>query len=169
MSRRRSSGPGFRVSDEFVAVHPNSDPTATNLVINLLSAGLLVQAKMDALLRDAYLTAASYNALRVVAGDPEPLTPSIIAERVVVPVTNATMTGILDTLERRGYVERRAHPTDRRRKLVHITMQGRRALARATPNLLNEEKRWTAALSKHARVELADGVGTIADHLRKLG
>jgi len=35
-----------------------------------------------------------------------------------------TMTTLLDKLERAGRVERLAHPTDRRRKLVHITSKG---------------------------------------------
>src|SRR5215218_9395540 len=34
---------------------------------------------------------------------------------------NSNVTGIVDRLERLGYVERRANPLDRRVKLVHVT------------------------------------------------
>src|SRR6201996_7773100 len=37
---------------------------------------------------------------------------------------------IVDTLEERGLVERRADPADRRRKLVSLTSQGKEAIAR---------------------------------------
>ena len=36
-----------------------------------------------------------------------------------------------DRLARRGLVERRDHPTDRRARLVHLTAAGRRLIARA--------------------------------------
>lgn len=39
-------------------------------------------------------------------------------------ITSATMTGILDRLEKMGLVERRPHPDDRRAILVCLTDQG---------------------------------------------
>jgi len=39
--------------------------------------------------------------------------------------TRATVTGIVDTLERKGLVFRAAHPTDRRSQLVQLTRTGR--------------------------------------------
>ncbi len=43
-------------------------------------------------------------------------------------VSTAASTGIVDRLEQRGHVERRPHPTDRRRTDVHLTDSGRREL-----------------------------------------
>lgn len=40
-------------------------------------------------------------------------------------VSTAASTGIVDRLERRGHVERRAHREDRRRTEVHVTNEGR--------------------------------------------
>jgi DNA-binding MarR family transcriptional regulator len=37
----------------------------------------------------------------------------------------STLTGVLDRLERRGLIERRPHPTDRRSIAVHLTGDGR--------------------------------------------
>ena len=42
MSRRRSSGRGFRVSRDFVRDNPGADPTAAELVINLLLTAALL-------------------------------------------------------------------------------------------------------------------------------
>ena len=41
------------------------------------------------------------------------------------------VTGIVDGLEERGYVERRVHPTDRRVKVVALTSLGEKAKAQA--------------------------------------
>lgn len=62
-------------------------------------------------------------ALAVIEGADGPLTPSEISARVIVP--SATMTATLDTLERRGWIERRTNPEDRRSTLVSVTEQGR--------------------------------------------
>lgn len=40
-------------------------------------------------------------------------------------IAKGTLTGILSTLEKRGLAERRPHPTDGRRKLVHLSRKGR--------------------------------------------
>ena len=48
--------------------------------------------------------------------------------------TRATITGIIDTLERKGLVVRAPNPTDRRSFLAALTDQGQ-ALQRSTPSL----------------------------------
>jgi len=45
------------------------------------------------------------------------------------------VTGIVDGLEERGYAVRRAHPTDRRIKVVEITELGEKAKAKALDRL----------------------------------
>ena len=55
------------------------------------------------------------------------------------------VTGIVDGLEERGYVERRVLPTDRRVKVVQITPEGELAKARALERL-HEPPAWITAL-----------------------
>src|SRR5579871_3599618 len=45
------------------------------------------------------------------------------------------VTGIVDGLEQRGYVERQTHPTDRRVKVVALTPLGQKAKGRALERL----------------------------------
>jgi DNA-binding MarR family transcriptional regulator len=163
---RSRKGSGVRVDPTFVEEHPDADPTATELVINLLVTASLLESRLDRILREARLTLGSFNVLQVVAGDPEPVTPSDIAGRIPVPVTTATVTGVLDTLVRNGYVERRPHPTDRRRLLVHLTAGGREALGTVLPRILEGEKQWTGGMSKARRADLTAGLGAMQQRLR---
>jgi DNA-binding MarR family transcriptional regulator len=54
---------------------------------------------------------------------------------------NPTVTGLIDRLEKSGYVKRSDHPNDRRVYLVHITEKGRKVAKKALPIVkkLNEQ------------------------------
>ncbi|MCU1490534.1 MAG: MarR family transcriptional regulator [Acidimicrobiaceae bacterium] len=58
-----------------------------------------------------------------------PQTMGAIAARLTTDPPYTTL--VVDDLERRGLVERRAHPTDRRAKLVALTPSGEEAARRA--------------------------------------
>jgi DNA-binding MarR family transcriptional regulator len=61
---------------------------------------------------------------------------------------------LLNELEEMGYVERRRDPTDRRRHVVDITPEGRRALERAERAQESLEEQVLAALSEDERATL---------------
>ncbi len=48
-------------------------------------------------------------------------------------VTTATMTSVLDTLERKGYIRRQPDPVDRRRVLVGLTAEAESLLDQVLP------------------------------------
>ena len=60
-------------------------------------------------------------------------------------ITTGTMTSVLDTLERNGYVKRLPDPDDRRRVLVEITPAAQDVLNRLLPEVVQTT---TAALSE---------------------
>jgi DNA-binding MarR family transcriptional regulator len=157
---------GVRVDASYAAAHPDADPAATELVINLLSAANLVAGRLDAVLRSKGLAVGSFNVLTIVAGAGEPLGPSTIAERMPVPVALPTLTGLLDTLQRRGYLGRAPHPGDRRRVLVELTAAGRRALDEVAPLVAAEERRIVEGLSATAKAATTDRLGDLYDQLR---
>jgi len=164
-SNEHSDRAGVRVSRDFVAAHPEVDPTCTDLVVNVLTAAGLLQNRLETLLRPLGLTLASFNLLQILAGDPEPLTPSDIVARVRVPVTTATMTGLLDTCQRHGWLTRAPHPDDGRRVLVRITADGERVRAEAEALVVREEPAWVEPTSEAGRRRLIEGLGRIVDHL----
>ncbi|MCF8033587.1 MAG: MarR family transcriptional regulator [Desulfarculaceae bacterium] len=80
------------------------------------------------------LTTPQLLCLRLVAQD-GPRTPGALAKEMF--LSQATITGVLDRLEKRGLVERRRDQKDRRRVSIHLTAQGEDAV-RLAPRPLHE-------------------------------
>jgi DNA-binding MarR family transcriptional regulator len=164
MSPRKRSG--LRVEGSYAAARPDADPAATELVVNLLSVAHLVAARLDGVLRPHGLTVGSFNVLTIVGGAEEPISPSTIVERLPVPFTLPTLTGLLDTLQRRSYLARSPHPGDRRKVLVELTGAGRQALDEATALVVAEEHGIVEGLSATAKATTVNRLGDLYDRLR---
>lgn len=153
----------FRVSPDYIERNPDADPSATELVINILHTAEMVGRRLDQLLRGFGLARGSHNVLQILGGASEALTPTEVSARLT--VTSATVTGLLDTLERRGLARRRAHPGDRRSILVEITDDGHRLLDELVPELIEHEKRWAAGLTAARREQLLRLLGAVQSEL----
>jgi DNA-binding MarR family transcriptional regulator len=145
------------------------DSAASQLVHRItVTAGLLLN-RLEGLLRDHGLTSGSFNVLQAVAAADDPLTPSEISTRMPVPVTTATMTGVLDTLERRGLIARRPHPTDRRRVLIELQDSGRELLRSTVPIVHDMQASWVGPLAHDTTGAMLDALGRLEDRLRGPG
>jgi DNA-binding MarR family transcriptional regulator len=63
----------------------------------------------------------------------------------------ATIGGVIDRLEKRGWVERKANPKDKRAKLVSLIREGRKALEDLTPVVNALQDQVVANLSAEER------------------
>jgi DNA-binding MarR family transcriptional regulator len=81
-------------------------------------------AALDRELSSLQLSAAETNALACFAGRPARTVRELVAATGQRP---STLTGVLDRLERRGLVERRPNPADRRSIAIHLTSEGHAA------------------------------------------
>ena len=72
-----------------------------------------------------------------------PLTVNEIGKKVL--LTSGSITVAIDRLENKGLVERRAHGTDRRAKVVHLTKEGKRLITRAYGDHAADMERLAAA------------------------
>jgi DNA-binding MarR family transcriptional regulator len=61
---------------------------------------------------------------------------------------NPTVTGLIDRLEKSGYVKRSDHPNDRRVYLVHLTEKGNKVAKKALPIVKNLNEQIKEGYSK---------------------
>jgi DNA-binding MarR family transcriptional regulator len=128
-----------QVDADFEDEFPGADARATECYANLVRTGdLLIGLHNAQAWNDHRLSASAKQALAVLDGAGEPLEPGVIAERLL--VTSGSMTSLLDTLEKGGYVERRRHPEDRRKLLVDITEAGSAIVDVLLPSLHARER-----------------------------
>lgn len=85
-----------------------------------------------------------------------PLTPTTIAERLL--VTTASVTSLLDTLERRGFVARSPDPNDRRKVLVSLTGNGRQVVDQFLPQVVAVQTALMAGLTETQRQQLLESL-----------
>lgn len=95
-----------------------------------------------------------------------PCTPAELADAA--GVTRATMTGLIDTLERDGYVKRDPDPDDRRMMSVRLTPKAEEFLRRFLPEHFQVTARLMATLSETERKTLVRLLGKISDQASAL-
>ena len=117
-----------------------------------MRAGYAFIALVNKTLRQHDLSAAGRETLAVLDGADGPLSPGVIAERLI--VTAATMTSVVDTLERRGMVERTIDKADRRRQLVSITPAGREAVDAFLPQIVTLQTELMRSFTEDERAQL---------------
>ncbi len=125
-----------------------------------------VMATADTFLRESQrlfrphgLTGSQYNVLNILANEPAGISQRELGDRLVVDRSNVT--GLLDRLEKNGWVRRNDHPEDRRVYRVSLTPAGRALWQKITPLYLDVVAQITRELPAK---RLQDGL----DILRRL-
>ena len=118
-------------------------------------------AMVSKAMRHHGLSAAGRQALAVLEGAGRPLSPTTISERLL--VTTASVTSLLDTLERRGLVARLRDPDDRRKLLVSLTEEGQQIIDQLLPEVIALQTAVMARLSEAERQRLLRSLDAIRE------
>jgi DNA-binding MarR family transcriptional regulator len=95
------------------------------------------------------------------AKEARPLPVNEIGKKIL--LTSGSITVAIDRLEKRRLVERRAHGTDRRARIVHLTREGKKVITRIyAAHAADMEKLAAASLTKAERK-------TLISLLKKIG
>ena len=108
--------------DEPVSSRPDHD--ALRVWLRLLSCTTLIENLISSRLRGEFdTTLPRFDVMAQLARFPDGLLMSDLSQRLM--VSNGNITGIIDNLERDGFVERILLPEDRRARKVRLTDKGR--------------------------------------------
>ena len=155
--------PVVRVASDFEVRYPTSSAMATECAMNLVFTSDLLVKHIASLLQPLNLTPTSGLVLSILADAGSPLPPNEIADRLI--ISRATVTGLLDSLERREYIQRLPHPTDRRMLLVEIREAGLYAVNVFRPIVHQHQKEWFAVLSETEQQQFIDSLHRLQERL----
>ncbi len=128
-----------RLGPDFVAEYPDGDLAAAEALSTLIRVGQSLYDEIDRAMQASIgAPESALNTLAVIEGAEGPLTPSEISERTF--RSSATMTSILDGLERRGWIHRIPNPEDRRSVLIEPSEEGYAVADRFLPGIRRIER-----------------------------
>jgi len=143
-----------QIATDFEQRYPNASAMATESAMNLVFTADLLVKRITGLLQPFDLSPAGGLVLSILADSDRPLPPHEIASRLI--ISRATVTGLIDSLERRGYVRRTPHRSDRRMLLIEPTETGIQVANTFRPIVHQNQKSWLAALSEAEQQHLID-------------
>jgi DNA-binding MarR family transcriptional regulator len=127
--------PRYECLLEASKLFPDLDPSATEAFLNLLQAGDEAFRVVDSHFAEHNISQGRFMVLMLLLNKPtncpQTRTPAELAG--MAHVTRATMTGLIDTLERDHLVKREPDPDDRRMMSVTLTAKGRTLLEKMLP------------------------------------
>jgi DNA-binding MarR family transcriptional regulator len=142
----------IRLAPDFAERYPGADARATEAAMNLVRTADLLVKRIGELIQPLDLSPSSGLVLSILADAEAPLSPHEIAERLI--ISRATVTGLLDSLEKRDYVRRAPHAADRRMLRIELTDAGRRVAGDMRLLVHRSQKTWLASLSEQEKRQL---------------
>jgi MarR family 2-MHQ and catechol resistance regulon transcriptional repressor len=137
---------------------------ALDAYTRLMRAAESVTACLEQGLRRAGLTTSQFGVLEALF-HLGPLCQSDLARKIL--KSSGNLTTVVDNLERRGLVERRRDPADRRRVEVRLTRTGHELIAGVFPGHAHAVEEIFSALGEEQRLELGSlcrSLGLAAAH-----
>jgi DNA-binding MarR family transcriptional regulator len=107
---------------------PPPEPLASAVGFLLSWNGHRIAYEFATALQPLGLRPPHFGVLTLIDAKPGSTQQELVGQSMIDP---SSMVGVIDELESLGLAERRTHPTDRRKRAVHLTARGRRKLERA--------------------------------------
>jgi MarR family transcriptional regulator, negative regulator of the multidrug operon emrRAB len=139
--------PKFEAISARVRRYPDIDPSSVEGFLILLRVASDALAAVESYLNRFGMSQGRFTVLAVLNREPETaMCPSDLADRC--GVTRATMTGLLDGLERDKLVKREHHGDDRRMTHVRLTPEGIKFLDSLLPEYYRRQAKLMGNLSE---------------------
>lgn len=155
---------------------PQMDPSACEVYLNLLRTGDEVVSVVEKFLSEYHISQGRFSVLMLLwrascspsanggagCANSAQRTPAELADAA--GVTRATMTGLIDTLERDGLVRREPSPTDRRMMSVELTPAGETFIRQMLPGHFQIMAALMQPLSEEERKTLVGLLNKVLRH-----
>lgn len=141
-----------RLQDELKKKRP-FELAEQEAILNILRTSDQFQNRFGRLLREFDLTQSQYNVLRILRGEGKPMPCLEIGDRMIQVVP--AMTGLLDRLEKLGFVQRERCTEDRRVVYVELTEAARGLLERMDNPVMELHKQLIGHLTQAELKELS--------------
>jgi DNA-binding MarR family transcriptional regulator len=146
------------------ARYPDLEPAAVEATLVLFRVATDAMAAFASYLATLKMSPGRLGVLSILNREPsKPLSPSTLAERA--GVTRATMTGLLDRLERDKLIKRSLDKVDRRKSTVLLTRKGQAFLDGAMPGYYKRIGSMMSDLSETERRALTDMMYRISERV----
>lgn len=160
--------PRFECLMECAAVFPDLDPSALEAYLHILRAGDVLARFGGDYIENHGISRGRFTVLMLLLdkldNEPIAMTPAALADGA--NVTRATMTGLIDSLLKDELVEIRACTTDRRQKLVRLSLKGSAFLEGMLPGYFGRIARLMQSLpvaERRTLVGILEGIVAAAE------
>jgi DNA-binding MarR family transcriptional regulator len=141
---------------------PSAEPALPTVSFAISTTGYELARRFHELLAPFGLEPRDFGLLQGVAAS-EGDSQQAIGERI--NIAPSRMVAFIDSLERRGLLERRQNPNDRRARALFLTAEGRELLARAFQMADELERAATQGLSPTERDQLLELLARVGAHV----
>ena len=147
--------PTTEILNKFAQRYPEADVSAIATFLHLLRVATDLSFALDQCLsRHGLLQGRWWVLILLMREETKTSTPSMLADKT--GVTRATMTGLLDSLERDGLLERIFDHSDRRSISIKLTSQGEAKLDEVMPDYYSRLRECMAGLNEEQRMLLQE-------------
>jgi DNA-binding MarR family transcriptional regulator len=159
--------PKYEAIRQRAAKYPELDARALEAFLVLLRVASDVLSALEAFLSSHGMSQGKFTILMLLNRDPDVgVSPSDLADRS--GVTRATITGLLDGLEREKLVSREDDTGDRRKAVVRMTTRGRKMLEAMLPDYYRKVSELMKSLIDEEKTSLIDMLMKVSGGLADL-
>lgn len=142
------------VQEHFSRVFPGTDAESVHTYMLIRKFSTNLDISLDAYFSQFNLSVGRFTLMIILTFSPDGLMPSDLSHQV--GVTQATISGLINSLEKAGLVTREAHAKDGRAYVIKMTAKGNELIQKISPEYYARVKTFTDSFTPQERVLLND-------------
>lgn len=150
------------IIDQWEKERPDLNPSPIAVVGRLSRLSRVAERKIEENFKKYGLQGGTYDLLATLRrnGEPFSLTPTLLQAEMM--LSSGATTYRIDLLEKRGILERKPDPSDRRGTLVSLTPAGKKLADEVVETHLATEHEFLSSLTERQKADLAELLGQLA-------